>query len=106
MDDIGQCRTGLDGNSPDLIARAAIFTTTSGLASKMTNKTPIGQVTRYKSNPGPSSFAKVTIPVGAGRFATSVIPCNIESYFPGLLRSNRETRTLDSLPSETSFSAA
>jgi hypothetical protein len=48
------------GDIPDLIANAAMLTTTSGLASKMTNKTPIGQVTLCSSNPGPNSFANVT----------------------------------------------
>ena len=33
-------------HSPDLMARAAMFTTTSGRASKMTSRTPIGQETR------------------------------------------------------------
>ncbi len=41
---------------PDLMARAAMFTTTSGRASKMTSKTPIGQVTRYSSSPSSSSL--------------------------------------------------
>lgn len=33
-------------DQPDLIARAVMLTTTSGRASKMTNNTPRGQVTR------------------------------------------------------------
>ena len=79
-------------DEPDLMARAAMFTTTSGRASKMTNKTPMGQVTRWSSSPGPSSLAKVTKPVGTGNAATSVMPCSIASYFPGLERSRREIR--------------
>jgi hypothetical protein len=75
---------------PDFIARAAMFTTTSGLASKMTNNTPIGQVTRYSSNPSSNSFAYVVIPVGDGKAATSAIPESMASNLPGRERSRRE----------------
>jgi len=95
-----------DEDVPDLMARAAILTTTSGLASKITSSTPTGQVTRCSSSSGPISFANVTIPVGAGRTPTSVIPCNIASYLPGLVRSNLETSDFDNFPWDRSSSAA
>jgi hypothetical protein len=88
------------------MARAAILTTTSGLASKMTRRTPTGHVTRCSSSSGPSSFANVTIPVGAGRAATSTIPCSMASYFPALERSKRDTSDLDSFPCASKSSAA
>lgn len=88
------------------MAKAAMLTTTSGLASKMTKSTPTGQVTRCSSSSGPSSLAKVTMPVGAGKAATSVMPWSIESYLPGRERSKRETSDFDSFPCERSSSAA
>lgn len=79
------------------MANAAIFTTTSGLASKMTNNTPIGHVTLCRSSPGPSSLANVTMPVGEGKAATSVMPRSMAAYLPGRERSSRETREGESL---------
>ena len=47
---------------PDLIASAAIFAITSGRASKMINRTPIGHVTRSNSNPSSRRVRSVTFP--------------------------------------------
>lgn len=91
---------------PDLIASAAMFTTTSGRASKMTSSTPTGQVTRCSASPGPSSFANVTCPVGRGSDATSLIPCSIASYLPARERSRRLNREAESLPASTRGRAA
>lgn len=91
---------------PDFIANAAMFTTTSGLASKITSSTPIGHVTRCSSKPGPSSFANVTCPVGNGNAATSDIPFSMASNLPGRERSSRERRVEESLPCSTRALAA
>jgi hypothetical protein len=47
---------------PDLIASEAIFAMTSGRASKMIRRTPMGQVTRSRSSPSSSLVRKVTFP--------------------------------------------
>ena len=47
---------------PDLMASEAIFAMTSGRASKMIRRTPIGQDTRSKSRPSSSLVRKVTLP--------------------------------------------
>lgn len=44
-------------DQPDLIARAVMLTMTSGLASKMTKSTPIGQVTLFSSKPSSNFLA-------------------------------------------------
>lgn len=47
---------------PDLIANAAIFAMTSGRASKIMSKTPIGQLTLSKTSPSSTSVRRVTFP--------------------------------------------
>lgn len=47
---------------PDLIARAAIFAMTSGRASKIISRTPIGQVILSKVRPSSRSVFRVTLP--------------------------------------------
>jgi len=47
---------------PDLTARDAMFAMTSGRASKMMRRTPIGHVTRVNSKPSSSFVLKVTLP--------------------------------------------
>ena len=50
---------------PDLIARAAMFAITSGRASKMMSRTPIGQVILSKTKPSSRSVFKVSLPTEA-----------------------------------------
>ena len=47
---------------PDLIARAAILAMTSGRASKMMSRTPMGQVILSKVKSSSSSVFRVTLP--------------------------------------------
>lgn len=47
---------------PDFIARAAILAMTSGRASNMMRRTPIGHVTRSSSRPSSSFVRSVTFP--------------------------------------------
>lgn len=47
---------------PDLIARAAMFAMTSGRASKMIRRTPMGQVTLSRSKPSSRRVRRVTLP--------------------------------------------
>ena len=50
---------------PDLIARAVILAITSGRASNMMSKTPIGQVTLSSSRPSSKAVRSVTLPTAA-----------------------------------------
>lgn len=47
---------------PDFIAREAILAITSGRASKMIKRTPIGQETLSSSSPSSSRVRKLTLP--------------------------------------------
>lgn len=47
---------------PDLIARAAMLAMTSGRASKMMRRTPMGQVTLSRSKPSSRRVRRVTFP--------------------------------------------
>lgn len=82
---------------PDLIARAVMLAMTSGRASKMTSRTPTGQVSRYSSRLSSSFRARVTFPTGSSREATSRIPCSMESYLSPVDRSSRLMREGDRL---------
>ena len=61
----------------DLIARDEICEITSGLASKIIPKTPIGQETLYKVKSSSSSLIKSSLLIGSGSFAISLIPAII-----------------------------
>ena len=58
----------------DFIARDEICAITSGLASKIIPKTPIGQLTLYKVSPSSSSRTKSFLLTGSSSAATSRIP--------------------------------
>ena len=47
---------------PDLMARAAMFAITSGRASNIINKTPIGQLTLSRLRPSSKRVRSVTLP--------------------------------------------
>lgn len=66
----------------------------------------MGHETRYNSSPPSSSEACVTLPVGSGRFATSITPCSIESHLSPLFKSSRLSREEDIRPESTSLCAA
>ena len=88
-----------------------MLTITSGRASKMHKSTPIGHVTRYKSNvpvasrpshAGLASAMRVALvhtSRGDGSDATSDTPCTIDSHLPAFAnKSRRDTSCADSLP--------
>lgn len=56
---------------PDLIANEAILAMTSGRASKMIRRVPIGQVTRFSSRPSSSRVRRVTLPTTSHRVLRS-----------------------------------
>ena len=73
---------------PDLMAREAMLAMTSGRASKMIRRTPIGQEIRSSSKPSSRRVRIVVLLIGSGRSRTSRIPDSISAYFPGRLRSS------------------
>ena len=59
---------------PDLMASDAILAITSGRASKMMSKTPIGQLTRSRSRPSSRRVFNVVLPTRSYRAFESLAP--------------------------------
>jgi len=59
---------------PDLMANDAILAITSGRASKIRSRTPIGQLTRSRSRPSSRRVLRVVFPTEAYRASRSHAP--------------------------------
>ena len=107
---------------PDLMAKEAMLAMTSGRASKMIRRTPIGQLTRSRIRPSSSLVRRVILPTelgkpkvsyhfpeillpGSSKSRTLRIPWSISSHFPFFARSSLPRMAWLRLPSAAAFFA-